>query len=326
MTTHAQANGDCAALRTLLRSIGQIVLQRHAGTGACLLAALALCDLRLACAALIGATAANVCAVLAGHADDAIRDGLAGFNGALAGLAAFTFIDDMPAAVAVSLLAAAATGWLGAPLVRRLGRVGLSVYSAPCLIATWTWLALRAGAPSAPPVPAHALAAMLDVDGSASQSTWHAARAVAGILSGMAQSEFASGAPAGFLVLAGIALSSPRAACFALGGAVLASAVELACGTPLASFDAGLAGFNGALTALATLTLGTRAAFCATMLAAALHLAAVRLGLPAMTAPFVLASWCAHAAARALRGRHGKAAGVTHERDNTTRAASSIVR
>jgi urea transporter len=314
MSIRAQAHGESAALRTLagtlLRSVGQIVLQRHAGTGACLLAALALCDPRLACAALIGATTANVCAVLAGHADDAIRDGLAGFNGALAALAAFTFIGDAPTAIAVALLAAAACGWLGAPLGRRLARVDLSVYSAPCLIATWGWLALRAGSASAPPAPsvpsapAPAFADLFAAHGLVPHSMVLALHALAGVLSGVAQSEFASSAPAGLLVLAGIALSSRRAARFALAGAALASVVELACGTPLADFDAGLAGFNGALTALATLTLGTRAAFCATMFAAVLHLAAVRCGLPAMTAPFVLASWCAHGAARALSRRN----------------------
>ncbi|WP_084168661.1 urea transporter [Paraburkholderia acidipaludis] len=339
MSIRAQAHGESAALRTLLRSVGQIVLQRHAGTGACLLAALALCDLRLACAALIGATTANVCAVLAGHPDAAIRDGLAGFNGALAGLAACSLIGDAATAIAAALLAAAAAGWLGAPLGRRLARAGLSVYSTPCLVATWAWLALRAGAPSAPPAPVHAFATLFAADGAVPHSTGLALRALGGVLSGVAQSEFASGAPAGLLVLAGIALSSRRAAGFALAGAALASAVELACGAAPADFDAGLAGFNGALAALATLTLGTRAAFCATMFAAVLHLAAVRCGLPAMTAPFVLASWCAHGTARALNRKDGAGgaarpaapatqdAGPTSAHDNdATRAAPSVAR
>jgi urea transporter len=303
MSIPAQANADSTALRTLLRSIGQIVLQPHAGTGACLLAALALSDLRLACAALIGATAANVCATLAGYADDAIRDGLAGFNGALAALAAFTFIGDLPTAIALALSAAGASAWLGAVLGPRLGRMGLSVYSMPCLIATWVWMALHAGAPAT----AISSAALPATDWLAAHAQWQVMRASAGVLSGVAQTEFASGgALAGLLVLAGIALSSPRAAAFA--GAALASAVELACGTPLAAFDAGLAGFNGALVALATMTLGTRAAFCATILAAALHLAAVRCGLPGMTAPFVLASWCGHGFTRVISRRRRAAA------------------
>ncbi|WP_322013803.1 urea transporter [Paraburkholderia sp. J12] len=309
MSIHAQARGDGAALRTVLRSVGQIVLQRHAGTGACLVAALALCDLRLACAALLGATVANVCAVLAGHADNAIRDGLAGFNGALAALAAFTLIGDTPTATAVALLAATASAWIGAALAPRLARAGLSVYSTPCLIASWVWLALRAGASAHGPMPAptHALTALttlIDPDWAAApQTAWFGLRALAGILSGVAQTEFASGAPAGLLVVTGLALSSRRAAAFALLGAALASGLELACGTPLSYFDAGLTGFNGALAALATLALGTRTAICATMLAAALHLAAAHYGLPAMTAPFVLASWCAHGTARMLGGR-----------------------
>src|SRR5258708_17240079 len=64
---HAAATeAQSAALRTLLRSFGQIVLQPNAFTGACLLGAWLLYDPRLACAALIGAISANVSALLAG--------------------------------------------------------------------------------------------------------------------------------------------------------------------------------------------------------------------------------------------------------------------
>ncbi|MFD1557680.1 urea transporter [Paraburkholderia silviterrae] len=282
--------GLAGPLRTLLRSLGQIVLQRHAGTGVCVLAALALCDLRLACAALIGAATANVCARLTRQPRQAIRDGLAGFNGALAGLAAFTFVGDTVTAVALALLAAAASAWIGAPLARWLRHAGLSVYSAPCLIATWAWLALGAGGTHAAAAGALAPARLA--------RPW--LDAAAGILSGVAQTTFASGALPGLVLLAGLAWSSRRAAAYALGGAALASAIEYAFGAPPASFAAGLCGFNGALAALAASALGARAAICATMLAAALHLAAVRLGLPAMTAPFALAGWTVHGAWRLM--------------------------
>ncbi|NIE68702.1 urea transporter, partial [Burkholderia sp. Ax-1719] len=213
MSSHATVRAislDSAAslaepLRTLLRSLGQIVLQRHAGTGACVLAALALCDLRLACAALIGATAANVCALLGRAPFDAIRDGLAGFNGALAGLAAFTFAADTATAFALALLAAAFSAWLGTPLVHLWGRARLAVYSAPCLAATWLWMALGAGgertATAVSPLPA-----ALD-----------AAQAFSGLMSGLAQTVFASGTLPGMVLLAGIAWSSRRAAAYALG-------------------------------------------------------------------------------------------------------------
>ncbi|HEV3427098.1 MAG TPA: urea transporter [Paraburkholderia sp.] len=311
MSTHASvrvASADSAVslvepLRTLLRSLGQIVLQKHAGTGACVLVALALCDLRLACAALIGATAANVCALLGRAPFDAIRDGLAGFNGALAGLAAVTFCSDTATAFALALLAAAFSAWLGTPLVRVLGRARLAVYSVPCLAATWLWLALDAGgeraASAASPMPA----------------ALSAADAFAGLMSGIAQTVFASGALPGLVLLAGTAWSSRRAAAYALGGAALASALEILLGTPPASFAAGLCGFNGALAALAASALGPRAAICATMLAAALHLAAARLGLPAMTAPFALAGWAVHLAWRLrLRNHESSRSGQSNHR------------
>jgi urea transporter len=296
----AATHADSAAFAVLLRSLGQIVLQAHAGTGACLLAALALTAPRLACAALIGATAANVCAVVAGHAQASIRDGLAGYNGALAGLAAFTFIGDAATAAAVALIAGGATGWIAEPLSRRLARARQGLYSAPCLIATWIWLPLHPGG-----APGAAADAPLALNGAPLPVAAHAA---AGILSGLAQTTFASGAAAGLCVLTGLAWSSRRAAAYALGGAVLASALEIACGATPDAFASGLAGFNGALAALAVCTLGTRPAICATMLAAALHLAAARCGLPVMTAPFVLASWMTHAAVRRLNTRHSRTA------------------
>ncbi|MEM5331205.1 urea transporter [Paraburkholderia sp. JHI2823] len=289
------ADAAGSASGALLRSLGQVVLQAHAGTGACLLAALALTDLRLALAALLGAAAANVCALVAGHAQASIRDGLAGYNGALAALAAYTFVGDAGTAAAIALMAGGATAWIAEPLSRHLLRVRLALYSAPCLVATWIWLPLHPG----PVTTAAANAAALSApDGTLLVLATHAA---AGALSGLAQTTFASGAAAGLCVFAGIAWSSRRAAAYALCGAALASVVELACGTTPDAVGAGLAGFNGALAALALCALGARAAICATMLAAALHLAAVRCGLPALSAPFVLASWCAQAASRRSR-------------------------
>lgn len=280
-------------VRTLLRSLGQIVLQRHAGTGTCLLAALALCDLWLACAALIGAATANLCARRAGHPYAAVRDGLVGFNGALAGLAAITFAGENVTAAVLAVLAAAATAWIGAPLARWLRRAGLSVYSAPCLIATWPWMALGFGSQRTTTASALASAHLAP--------SW--LDAAAGVLSGVAQTTFATGALPGLVLLAGLAWSSREAAAYALGGAALASAIEYAIGTPPASFAAGLCGFNGALAALAASSLGPRAAICATMLAAALHLAAMRLGMPGMTAPFALAGWTVHSAWRLIAPR-----------------------
>ena len=275
---HAAATeAQSAALRTLLRSLGQIVLQPNAFTGACLLAAWLLYDPRLACAALMGAIAANVSALLAGYHEDDTRAGLHGFNGALAGLAAFNYIADNATAAAVTVLAATATAWLLAPWSRWLRLRGLGFFSSPCLIVTWLWLPLLTSI--AQPV---------------SVATAHlpsAAQLGSGLLAGFAQTGFASGAWPGVLVLTGIAASSWRHALWGVVGVSLASTAHLLLGAGATSFDAGLLGFNGALTAIALADCGVAMTLGGVAVSVVLQAAATYHGLPAMTAPFVLATW-----------------------------------
>ncbi|KUY98229.1 MULTISPECIES: urea transporter [unclassified Burkholderia] len=263
-------------LRTLLRGIGQIVLQANAVTGALLLAALALTDLRLASAALVGSAAASMTAVLTGTERRDVEQGLHGFNGALAALIAVQFA---PSSLAAIALVPAVS--IGAALVQRAMRVPLArwrqcPYSSPCLVITALWLPFvasqhatdaTAGAPLTLPSIADAL------------------------FSGIAQTAFAQGPWAGMLIVAGLAVASRRAAAFALGGAIVSTVLLVASGANGTSFADGLLGFNGALAALALMPRGPRAAFAAAALAALLQWLATRAGLPAFTAPFALASW-----------------------------------
>jgi len=275
---HAAATeAHSAALRTLLRSLGQIVLQSNAFTGACILAGWLMWSPRLACAALLGAVSANVSAVLAGYPDDEVRAGLHGFNGALAGLAAFSLIADDKTAAATAILAATATAWLVEPWSRWLRSHGVGYFSSPCLIVTWLWLPMSASAP-----PSTTIAAAHTLD---------AIEPASGLLTGLAQTGFASSAWAGALVLLGIAAASPRHALCALTGAALASVEQLLLGASANSFNAGLLGFNGALTALALTECSIAWMLGGVTLAAILQAATTRLGVPALSAPFVAATW-----------------------------------
>jgi urea transporter len=275
---HAPATeAPSAALHTLLRSFGQIVLQPNAFTGACLLAAWCLTDPRLACAALMGAIAANVSAILAGCREEETRAGLHGFNGALAGLAAFSFIADPATASAVAILAATGTAWLLQPCSRWLRTHGLGFFSSPCLVVTWLWLpTVTIGASPASTTSSHV----------ASAAQW-----VMGLLAGFAQTGFTSGALPGLLVLVGIAAASRRHALSALTSVGLASAAHLLLHASTSSFDAGLLGFNGALTALALVDCGIIPLLGGIVISVAVQAIATDFGWPAMTAPFVLATW-----------------------------------
>ncbi|RQR56003.1 urea transporter [Burkholderia sp. Bp9126] len=264
-------------LRILLRSIGQIVLQANAVTGALLLAALALTDARLACAALLGAAAANMCAVLTGAARRDVEHGLLGFNGALAALAAVTFAPPTLAAVALAPLAAIGAALVQRALRRPLEKARQCPYSSPCLAVTASWLPFVAAQ--------HAEAGVAAM--SPSLSTFGPA-----VLAGVAQTTFAQGAWAGALMVAGLAAASRRAAAYALGGALVSTALLLALGAGAATFADGLLGFNGALAAIALMPRGARAACAAAVLAALLQALAMRAGVTVLTLPFVLASWC----------------------------------
>ncbi|MBR8220988.1 urea transporter [Burkholderia ambifaria] len=269
-------------LRILLRSIGQIVLQANAFTGAMLVAALALTDLRLACAALVGAAAANVTAVLTGAERRAVEQGLHGFNGALAALVAVVFA---PAPLALVLAPLAA---IGAALVQRAMRTPLAKwrqcpYSSPCLAATALWLPF---------------VAMQHASGVATDPAPTLSSVAAALLSGVAQTAFAQGPWAGMLIVAGIAVASRRAAAFALGGAIVSTVLLVALGAGDTGFTDGQLGFNGALAALALMSRGTRAALAAAALAALIQWLAMRADVPALTAPFALASWITVAVAR----------------------------
>ncbi|WP_334042126.1 urea transporter [Burkholderia ambifaria] len=269
-------------LRILLRSIGQIVLQANAFTGAMLVAALALTDLRLACAALVGAAAANVTAVLTGAERRAVEQGLHGFNGALAALVAVVFA---PATLALALTPLAA---IGAALVQRAMRTPLAKwrqcpYSSPCLAATALWLPFIA---------------VQHASGAATDAAPTLSSVAAALLSGVAQTTFAQGAWAGMLIVAGIAVASRRAAAFAIGGAIVSTVLLVALGAGDTAFTDGLLGFNGALAALALMSRGTRAALAAAALAALIQWLAMHAGITALTAPFALASWLTVAVTR----------------------------
>ncbi|WGY71677.1 urea transporter [Burkholderia cepacia] len=263
-------------LRILLRGIGQIVLQANALTGALLLAALALTDLRLASAALVGSAAASMTAVLTGAERRDVEQGLHGFNGALAALIAVLFAPHQLAAIALVPLVS-----IGAALVQRAMRGPLArwrqcPYSSPCLAVTALWLPFVAlqHASGAAVAPALTLASATDA-----------------LLSGVAQTTFAQGAWAGVLIAAGIAVASRRAAAFALGGAIVSTVLLVALGANGALFADGLLGFNGALAALALMPRGPRAALAAAALAALIQWLAMRANIPVFTAPFALASW-----------------------------------
>jgi urea transporter len=274
--------------RSFARAIGQIVLQRNAATGALVFLAVLCASPRLASGLLVGTLTGNVISLIIEDSDaPAFRDDLYGFNGALAALAAFAFIGDASQAAAVAIVAAMFATFLAHRLARVLSRFALPTFSSPAIIATWCWLPCFAdrGDTGAIPQVAAGFIPMLQA-----------------AFAGLAPITFATGALAGALIAAGLFASRPSQAAWALAGSALGATLHALGGASDTVVLSGACGFNAALAALATAPLGKRYVFAAIVAAVLIERAIDCIGIAALTAPFVLASWTMIVVARRLSG------------------------
>ena len=293
-------------IRSFARSMGQIVLQRNAATGGIIVLALLCFSPRLACALLIGTLTGNVLAhIFDDRNSPATRNDLHGFNGGLAALAAFTFIHDASRASAVAILAAVLATGLSDMLTRALRRWDLAAYSSPAVLVTWAWLPLFAEQSFA---TAAAKATAATSAGGVFSSSFTVTPAflrlcLEGIVAGLAPIAFAAGPVAGALILVGLLAARPSRAAWALAGSALGLALHACVGTSAGVLQSGACGFNPALTALATCRFGVKTAIAAIVLTLLIERAASAVGIPAMTAPFVLASWIVQLLGQRLNAR-----------------------
>lgn len=315
------ASGALRFLDSNLRGIAQVMLQNNPLTGALFLAAIAW-----------GAFAAGAPEVLFGgllalltstftamwlRVDmQGLHDGLYGYNAVLVGLALPTFLQPSPMlwsyvvlGGAVSVVATLAT----ANLIRTWH---LSALTFPFVIVTWALLlaafAFDGVGGTAPPYAGE----VTPLDPAVTHPLDLAAFA-AGVYHSISQVFLKASAVSALLFLAGLAVSSIPAALFALGGAVLAviSAHWLGAESDLVS--AGLLGFSPVLTAITIGTVfyepGLRVALYAALatvftviVQAAMNVAFAPLGVPALTAPFVLTAWLFLLPRQHLGGEHAE--------------------
>ena len=299
-----------APIRTVLRGIGQVFFQENALTGACFALGIAASSPLMALGGLFGSAIGYATARLAKFDPGEVAGGIYGFNPALVGMATFFFF--RPGVTSVSLLV---VGCVVATLVTRLvrGHVPFPTYTAPFVVTTWAVHALGkamgtaavAGYPallSNPPLPF----------------------AVEAVAHGVGQVMFQGSLWTGLLFLVGIALSDRRHAALVLAGSIVGMLLawhhtteatraidpeRLVDRALLENIALGLYGYNATLAAVA-LFLWRRSlipALLGMLLTVPITELFPRLGIPALTAPFVLATWLVLALGwlegRFLRGR-----------------------
>ncbi|MGD9922921.1 MAG: urea transporter [Pseudorhodoplanes sp.] len=289
-----------------LRGIAQVMLQNNPLTGALFLAAIAWASFasdayRLAIAAILAVIVATLTAQWLRVDPDELESGLYGYNATLVGLTLATFL--APGALLwfyvvfgaiVSVIATLATFNVLKPW-------GLPALTSPFVLVAWLMLLATYGFAglSGESLPSGAVVGAyqayhndpLDIFGF-----------IQGFFKSISQVFLKADGIAAVLLVAGLLVSSPAAAAFAVGGAILAVATAHLLGAESQLITGGLLGFSPVLTAI---TLGTVfynpsprvAAYAAlgtafTVVAqAATNMALTPLAIPALTAPFVLVSW-----------------------------------
>jgi len=284
----------------LFAAYGALFLARKAAVGALILVATLLDPAVGLLGLAAGLSAMAICALLR---LPALAGGAEVLNAVYVGLVLGAF--HAPDARLLSL--ALVGGGLVVPLGRAFGPLlrrarDLPLLGAPFLCAIWTLLptARALSIPSRDGAPAWLFPAWLPSGPS-------------GALSAVGALFYAANPLSGAVLLAAVLLSSPVLGLLALAGGGLAWGLVTALGVPAGSTLPVLAAFNGALTALVLSTHTTATArslgvvaggvTAATVFSAALLWILWPLGLPPLSAPFLLAVWLVRAA---LRAEHGQ--------------------
>ena len=289
-----------------LRGTGQVMFQNHPLTGVLFLAAIGWGSFaagvpEVLIGGLLGLTVATLTAQWLRVDPQGLAAGLYGYNGVLVGLALPTFLAPAPLLWAYVVLGGAVSVVAMLATVNVVKAWNVSALTFPFVLTTWLLLL--------------ATYAFAGLDGSALPFSGEvvaidASEANPLDLAGFAQGVFKSisqvflkgNGIAALLLLAGLAVSSRAAAVFAVAGALLAVTTAHLLGAESELISAGLLGFSPVLTAIALGSVFYRPSPRVVLYAAlgtvftviaqgAMNVALTPLGLPTLTAPFVLVSW-----------------------------------
>lgn len=280
-----------------LRGVGQVFFQESAISGAAFLLGIAWSSPRMAVGGIVGAILGTATARLLKFDEAEAAAGIYGFNATLVGIATLFFFE--PGAASLLLLVG---GCVAATFLTRLARsrVPFPTYTAPFIITTWAvfFLGTALGA-----------ARVVHGDPPGAAGPW------IGAAHGVSQVMFQADLWTAALFLAGIAINDRRHAAWVLVASIVGMLVGIWHSTAATrmldpeslversvyeNVALGLYGYNATLAAVA-LALWRRSLIppsLGMLLAVLLTDLVPMLGLPALTAPFVLATWLVLALAR----------------------------
>lgn len=277
----------------IFRGIGQIWFQENAITGALFVLGIAICFPIQAVGIVIGSAIGTAVAWGMKFDRGEIIAGIYGFNPALVGIATFFFFQPDAASVGLMLVGCVAAAFLTYAMRKQ---IPFPTYTTPFILVTWAVYLLGKQWSVATAPGGNLIAAV------------PAGQNIEAVLHGIGQVMFQASIWTGLLFLAGIFISDRKHAAWVLLAAILGTLVagyhldaaeraldpeRLIERDQFENVRLGLYGYNATLTAVA-LTLWRRSLIppiLGILISVPLTEAIPRVGLPALTAPFVLATW-----------------------------------
>jgi len=263
-------------LKTILRGVGQVMLQNNALTGLLFLAGIFYNSWLLGLGAVVGNIISTISAKLLKYSDEDIKNGLYGFNGTLVGIAIWFFYGISFSTVLAVILGAALS-----TLIMHALKARIPALTAPFVISAWLVMLGIKLLDIIPflssPLPQHNSPDFLSA-----------------ISMGISQVMFQGNIVTGILFLLAILVSSRTAAIYTLYGSLLGGLFAMLLAWPLTMVNIGLFGYNAVLCGIA---LGTKKwngfllATCAILLSVSLNYGLDKMGMITLTAPFVIATW-----------------------------------
>lgn len=285
---------------SVLRGIGQVMLQNNSYAGLLFLIGIFWNSRLFGFAALVGTIMSTATAWLMGADRRQLQEGLFGYNGALVAIALLTFLRPDALAWGYVILAAVCSTVLMAALMRLLSAWQVPALTAPFVLTTLIFLlaCARFGRfHSTGILPTAGLPKAATVEGVVTGAT-----ILQGLFNGLGQIFFQGSVVTGACFALGLLVSSRKAFAAALIGSFIGLLMGWILGAAEPALRAGAFGFNPALTAIAVggvFIAVDRVSFVYSILAilatvvvfAGMSAALEPLGMPALTAPFVIVVW-----------------------------------
>jgi len=289
---------ELKTISIMLKNISQVLLINNKWTGLFVLIGLFVANWQVGLSALIASIISFVLAPYMNYSQDEIDNGLAGFSPVLTAVALTLFLNHNLSGLVITLIATILTLPVGSAIRELLKPYGIAMLTSPFVMMTWITVLIPGQVKSLNTqldiIPSHIKKTSFDTGNETIQF-------FQSLTEGYSQVFLVPSVIGGLLIIIGIFIGSRKAAILSIVANIIGFLIVGLLGGNYSDINEGLFGYNLVLTAIAlgVTFKSTMNAYLATVLGIVLtvfiHLGLNTLlepfGLPALTMPFILATW-----------------------------------